>query len=225
MESLHWGGNGGNHSEVNQKSQNVALCAPSWKKIYGDIIEIPTQPSQNSWQGHCKHGLYDREAEGACSSCTDWREELLHCLWSAQGDLNLKYISTFDQCVSSSASPAMGLPCRILRSLPWGCCWSARQSLCSRGEKYWKLSERSTNNAQDFPDVAWARPTGVLNFPDCSPEGQGIPDLGLPNVRPSFCALMQYNTLLSCLRWPSTTPRLLRSVEPITPVLALQTSR
>merc|ERR1711971_1254251 len=35
---------------------------------------------------------------------------------------------------------------------------------------------------EDFPDVAWARPTGVLNFPDCSPEGQGIPDLGLPNV-------------------------------------------
>ena len=38
---------------------------------------------------------------------------------------------------------------------------------------------------QDFPDVAWARPTGVLNFPDCSPEGQGIPDLGLPNVCPA----------------------------------------
>ena len=66
-------------------------CAPSWKKTYGNIIEIPTtQTSQNSWQGHCKHGLYDREAEGACSSCTDWRKELLHCLWSAQGDLNLK---------------------------------------------------------------------------------------------------------------------------------------
>ena len=80
-------------------------------------------------------------------------------------------------------------------------------------------------DAQDFPDVAWARPTGVLNFPDCSPEGQGIPDLGLPNVSPSFCALIQYNTLLSCPRSPSTTPRLLRSVEPTTPVLALRTSR
>ena len=133
------------------KSQNVALCAPSWKKIYGSIIEMPTETSQNSWQGHCKHGLYDREAEGACSSGTDWREELLHCLWSAQGDLNLKYISTFDQCVSSSASPAMGLPCRILRSLPWGCCWSARQSLCSRGEKYLKLSKRSTNRCSGLP--------------------------------------------------------------------------
>ena len=91
VESLHWGGNGRNHSEVNMKSQNVALCAPSWKKIYGNIIEIrTTQTSQNSWQGHCKHGLYDREAEGACSSCTDWGEELFHCLWSAQGDLRLK---------------------------------------------------------------------------------------------------------------------------------------
>ena len=33
-----------------------------------------------------------------------------------------------------------------------------------------------------MPPAAWAHPTGVLNFPDCSPEGQGIPDLGQPNV-------------------------------------------
>ena len=138
-----------------------------------------------SWGSLLQLHWLERRTSSLLMVCTRWLE--------IEGSA---FNSTFNQCFSSSASPAMGLPCRILRSLPWGCCWSARQSLCSRGEKYWKLSERSTNNAQDFPDVAWARPTGVLNFPDCSPEGQGIPDLGLPNVRPSFCTLMQYNTLI-----------------------------
>ena len=35
---------------------------------------------------------------------------------------------------------------------------------------------------EDMPASAWSRFTGVLNFPDCSPDGLGIPDLGEANV-------------------------------------------
>ena len=34
----------------------------------------------------------------------------------------------------------------------------------------------------DMPDSAWSRPTGLLNFPDCSAERTGIMDIGEPNV-------------------------------------------
>ena len=33
-----------------------------------------------------------------------------------------------------------------------------------------------------MPLSGWSRPTGLLNYPDCSPEGLGIPDLGEVNV-------------------------------------------
>ena len=35
---------------------------------------------------------------------------------------------------------------------------------------------------EDMPLSGWSRPTGLLNYPDCSPEGLGIPDLGEVNV-------------------------------------------
>ena len=35
---------------------------------------------------------------------------------------------------------------------------------------------------EDMPAAAWSRFTGVLNFPDCSPEGTGIPDIGEANI-------------------------------------------
>jgi len=35
---------------------------------------------------------------------------------------------------------------------------------------------------EDMPESAWTHPTGLLNFPDCSPEGTGIPNIGEANV-------------------------------------------
>ena len=37
-----------------------------------------------------------------------------------------------------------------------------------------------------MPLSGWSRPTGLLNYPDCSPEGLGIPDLGEVNVTLRF---------------------------------------
>ena len=150
VESLHWGGNGGNHSEVNMKSQNVALALPVERKFTGTLLK-------SEQHKHLK--ILDRDIAN-----TDYTIEKLRELAPAAliGEKNFfiayglhkvtwVWSTAFNQCVSSSASPAMGLPCRILRSLPWGRCWSARQSLCSRGEKYWKLSERSTNRCSGLP--------------------------------------------------------------------------
>ena len=108
-----------------------------------------------SWGSLLQLHWLERRTSSLLMVCTRWLE--------IEGSA---FNSTFNQCVSSSASPAMGLPCRILRSLPWGCCWSARQSLCSRGEKKlkaeWKIHQSMLRTSRTWPGLVppefWTSP-------------------------------------------------------------------
>lgn len=197
----------------------------SWKAYTEEEMEETTlrwkrhlKSLQSLAQGHCKHGLHHWETEGAGSSSTTWRTELLCCLRSSQGG-QMTWID-FPFNLSSPASSALGLSSWVLWSLPWGRSWPTWKSLRSRGQNIkagWMihttgLPRRSMGTTYRSSQLPWLFSWRARHT----------------RSRPSKCLsshpIKMWYWEIS-LRLPSTTPRLLRSDEPTMPVLALLTSR